>query len=103
MEEETRAMVRSECVRRGLREPEVHLDSKDPGVAMGREVHVGGTWRNTIAFHRLRSRRGLVQPDCTGTALRLTFPEPVSGPIALGFGSHFGLGLFRAVDKGPAT
>jgi hypothetical protein len=33
--------------------------------------------------------------------LHLHFPDnsdPVSGPIALGFASHFGLGLFRAVD-----
>lgn len=29
---------------------------------------------------------------------RLTFPEPVSGPIALGHSSHFGLGLFVPAD-----
>jgi CRISPR-associated protein Csb2 len=28
----------------------------------------------------------------------LEFPEPVSGPIAVGFGCHFGLGLFLPVD-----
>lgn len=27
----------------------------------------------------------------------LVFPIPVAGPIAIGYGSHFGLGLFRAV------
>lgn len=30
----------------------------------------------------------------TGTAFQLTFPEPVPGPLALGYGAHFGLGLF---------
>jgi CRISPR-associated protein Csb2 len=30
-----------------------------------------------------------------GLSLRLTFEQPVRGPIALGFGSHFGLGLFE--------
>lgn len=29
-----------------------------------------------------------------GTGFRLTFGEPVTGPIALGYGSHFGLGVF---------
>jgi CRISPR-associated protein Csb2 len=29
-----------------------------------------------------------------GYGFRITFPEPVSGPIALGYGCHFGLGLF---------
>lgn len=29
-----------------------------------------------------------------GYGFRLIFPEPVQGPIALGYGAHFGLGLF---------
>jgi hypothetical protein len=33
--------------------------------------------------------------DC-GFALRLRFAEPVRGPLCLGYGSHFGLGLFQA-------
>jgi CRISPR-associated protein Csb2 len=32
------------------------------------------------------------------TGLRLEFAEPTSGPIALGYGSHFGLGLFVPAD-----
>jgi CRISPR-associated protein Csb2 len=35
-------------------------------------------------------------PDRTGLALRLEFSEGIVGPIALGFGCHLGLGLFRA-------
>lgn len=31
--------------------------------------------------------------------LRLVFDEPVSGPLSLGALSHFGLGLFEAVDR----
>ena len=31
--------------------------------------------------------------------LRLEFEHPVSGPIALGHGSHFGLGLFGRSSK----
>ena len=33
-----------------------------------------------------------------GFALRLTFAEPVAGPIALGYASHFGLGQFCAFE-----
>jgi hypothetical protein len=31
-----------------------------------------------------------------GFAVRLTFETPVKGPLVLGYGSHFGLGLFVA-------
>ena len=33
----------------------------------------------------------------SGNAFTITFPEPISGPLALGYGSHFGLGLFQPV------
>lgn len=47
-----------------------------------------------LQFRRFRQKRS----DDGGRRLagffRLTFPHPVSGPIALGHSSHFGLGLF---------
>jgi CRISPR-associated protein Csb2 len=84
-------MVSRECKLRGLKLAQASLD------AGGRTVDVGSgaRRRNTLQFHRFRSRHGLVQPDRTGTSLRLVFEAPVTGPIALGFGCHFGLGLFR--------
>lgn len=48
---------------------------------------------------RFRSRRGLIQPNRLGSFWRLTFSEPVQGPLALGFGCHFGLGLFAPIPK----
>ena len=36
-----------------------------------------------------------------GAGFRLTFTEPVRGPIALGYGSHFGLGVFIPCVAGP--
>lgn len=40
----------------------------------------------------------------SGNAFIITFPEAVCGPIALGYGSHFGLGLFVPVeDSGLLT
>lgn len=47
-----------------------------------------------LEFRRIRSKRGLRQPDRQGSFLKLAFSEPVPGPLALGFGCHFGLGLF---------
>jgi len=34
----------------------------------------------------------------SGFAVRLIFDTPVSGPLALRYGAHFGLGIFVATD-----
>ena len=81
------AQIRRECRERGLPEPDI--------VEEVTEIRLAGRPRRPIHFHRFRSKRGLVQPDRLGRFLRIRFPEPVSGPLALGFGCHFGLGLFR--------
>ncbi len=49
--------------------------------------------------HFVRSRRRGPQPpvDC-GFCLQLIFETPVTGPICLGYGSHFGLGVFAACE-----
>jgi CRISPR-associated protein Csb2 len=44
-------------------------------------------------------RRGQTNEDKRAHRLRLTFSEPVSGPIFLGHSSHYGLGLFAAVPS----
>ncbi len=48
--------------------------------------------------HAVRVRQQPAKPPPTdaGHAVRLTFDQPVSGPISLGYASHFGLGLFVA-------
>jgi CRISPR-associated protein Csb2 len=53
--------------------------------------------------HYVRVRRNRQSPpENYGYALRLTFAEPVSGPLCLGHSSHYGLGLFAAVpDRLP--
>jgi len=48
-----------------------------------------------FAFWRQRSGGGSRRAGDRGYWLRLEFPEPVQGPIALGYGAHFGLSLFR--------
>jgi CRISPR-associated protein Csb2 len=46
-------------------------------------------------FVRVRRHGGNAPPLDVGFELRMEFPEPVSGPLTLGYGAHFGLGLFR--------
>lgn len=92
--EEVQRMISTECERRGWPAPRIELDGNY--AAAGTHIRVGGQLRNVLAFHRFRSRRGLTQPDRTGLAVRLEFSDTIAGPIALGFGCHFGLGLFRA-------
>ena len=85
--------IRRECRERGLPEPTAdRIESIENGSRTLRPVH----------FHRFRRRgsrrRGNQrQPDTQGSFWELTFPEPVAGPIALGFGCHHGLGIFEAV------
>jgi len=78
--------IRRECRERGLHEP-ISLERLD-------HIIVGNQIRRPIHFHRFRNKRGLKQPDAHGGFWRLTFAEPVYGPLALGFGCHFGLGMF---------
>jgi CRISPR-associated protein Csb2 len=49
-------------------------------------------------FVRGRLRGGMEPPQDSGIFVRLTFSTPVQGPICLGYGSHFGMGLFRCED-----
>lgn len=81
--------LRRECHERGL--PEI-VEFEQLSV-----VPVGNQRRNVIRFRRFRNKRGLNQPDRHGSFWRLTFSEPVTGPMALGFACHFGLGLFKPV------
>jgi len=57
--------------------------------------------RSTLAFARTRRGRGGHQPDTSGGFFQLVFEQPVPGPIALGWGAHFGLGMFRAAVSRP--
>ncbi len=84
--------VRRECHLRGWPEPTVERIET---------LSIRGKHRRPVHFHRFRSRgsRRAAQPDTKGSFLSLTFPEPVPGPIALGHGCHFGLGIFRATEK----
>jgi CRISPR-associated protein Csb2 len=80
------AQIRRECRERGL----PALDWLQPID----EIPLGGRRLRPIDFHRFRRKRGLTQPDTHGSFWGLTFSKPVTGPLSLGFGNHFGLGVF---------
>ncbi len=90
-QEQLLAFLRKECRLRGLPEP--------VGVECLPAIRVRGKPRSAIHFHRFRNKRKLTQPDTRGSFLRLHFAEPVPGPLALGFGCHYGLGTFTALEE----
>lgn len=50
--------------------------------------------------HYLRSRsKGPHPPQDVGFTLAIRFSKPISGPLSLGYGSHFGLGLFNVREE----
>ena len=63
------------------------------------DTQAGGRRLKPLHFHRFRRKRGLIQPDTLGRILELRFADPVRGPLALGFGCHFGLGLFAPAEN----
>lgn len=79
--------VEAECQVRGLPVPTIEELPREEIVA-----------RDFLRFIRKRGDGHPQPPVTVPYALTLTFPEPVAGPIALGYGSHFGLGLFVAVE-----
>jgi len=83
--------VRRECAERGLLEP--------AAIRLLPSIRIRGQERRAVHFHRFRSKRGLRQPDKRGALLEISFPTPLDGPLALGFGCHYGLGMFTPRDK----
>jgi len=83
--------VRREWQLRGNKQPALE------GVTALPEVQIGDRRLRPLHFLRFRRKHELRQPDTLGRLLELRFAEPVQGPLALGFGCHFGLGLFMPV------
>ena len=56
---------------------------------------IGGRRIRWLEFQRTRKHGdGRHAAGNSGYGFRITFPSEVTGPIALGYGAHFGLGLF---------
>ncbi|MFW6105710.1 MAG: type I-U CRISPR-associated protein Csb2 [Chloroflexota bacterium] len=78
----------AEITRRGLPEPDT-IEALDYTTSRGKKL----LWRS---FARLRKGSSGAYAG-GGYGFRMMFPQPVRGPIALGYGCHFGLGQFQAV------
>jgi len=57
-------------------------------------IHVGSRRLRPLEFQNQRFHGEGSRGAQIGTAFKLTFAAPVPGPLALGYASHFGLGLF---------
>lgn len=84
--------LRRELATRGLPEP-VEVVPVPYVVAGGRPLPPG-------QFRRVWPRGGGTSPDPRGGFWQIVFPEPVTGPLALGDGCHYGLGVFAAQEEG---
>ncbi len=60
-----------------------------------RETRLGGRPTRWSAFRTARVRGGGRRSMAIGYGFRVEFSEPVRGPIAVGYGAHFGLGAFK--------
>jgi len=63
------------------------------------EVSPLGDCAEWSRFRRRRINGGGNRGPDRAFGARLVFERPVRGPVALGYGAHFGLGLFRAADR----
>jgi len=97
-----RGQILAELGSRGLPEPvAVHQFAPNRGTAT---QHGAGPWGQESDFRQFRhfvlSRRpNRPQPPVPlGFSIGLEFSRPVEGPLAIGYGSHYGLGLFQCVE-----
>lgn len=86
------AQLRLELRRRGLPAPEqierLQYTEAPPGHRL--------SW---LEFRRERRHGAGKLAGLQGHGFRLAFPEPVWGPVAIGYAGHFGLGQFVAVER----
>jgi CRISPR-associated protein Csb2 len=62
-----------------------------------RPFQFGNRYLRSLQFQTIRHDGGGHRGVNSGNAFIITFPEPVNGPLAFGYGSHFGLGLFLPI------
>ena len=64
-----------------------------------RPFQFGNQHFRSLQFQTRRHDGGGNRGNSSGNSFIVTFPEPINGPLALGYGSHFGLGLFVPVKN----
>lgn len=61
------------------------------------DPHTDEHARQARHYKRVRQHGPVPAQDC-GFMLEIVFPHAVSGPILIGYGSHYGLGVFGAIE-----
>jgi len=98
---ELERILRKEIERRNWLSEHLSLLDKVE-VLLGRDecgTLLGGHFTRWLKFRRMRQKGNGHRGDSGGYGFRLTFKEPVRGPIVLGYGCHFGLGQFWVHPK----
>jgi CRISPR-associated protein Csb2 len=92
-------VLREELARRGFALPQriTRLNRCELGHPLGTSRDTTARSLSWLEFRRQRLRGGGRRGSDPGTGFLLEFPAPVRGPVALGYGCHFGLGLFGPV------
>jgi CRISPR-associated protein Csb2 len=62
-----------------------------------RPFHFGNRSLRSLQFQTNRRHGGGSRGNSSGAAFTITFSKEISGPLALGYGSHFSLGLFKPI------
>jgi CRISPR-associated protein Csb2 len=65
-----------------------------------REIPINSRRLRALDFQTEREHGNGKRAHQQGAAFQIKFPEPVRGPLAFGYGAHFGLGLFVPAADG---
>ena len=68
-----------------------------------RPFQFGNRHLRSLQFQTIRHAGDGNRGNSPGNAFIVTFPEPVRGPFAFGYGSHFSLGLFQPIMSSGAA
>lgn len=82
---------------------QVNAELASRGLPEAREIHIDPELTRTLRHYVRRRGHGRAPqpPMDIGLGVRLVFEKSVSGPLALGYASHFGLGLFTPTGLSP--
>ena len=84
---------------RGLPVPiRIRVETGD-GWAPNTDAARRASWWRHFVLERRRGGSGRTPKQRLTFGIELTFETPVRGPLTLGYGSHFGLGLFEPVSR----
>ena len=89
--------IRAELHSRDLPQPMTVTLRAPARQSHGESARIGRDQEQWFHFRHyvLARQRGPTPPAALGFAIQLKFEREVAGPVALGYASHFGLGLFK--------